>query len=351
MEYKAKQKYSKKNHVARDYSKPANCPQFDSTIPADIVEYVLTYWRLKRCSNFNQPLMETPEAWKTAVLPTKMPITMVTDPLAEAAEVVNRFKRVRFGLDRARMVIDMVLQRERRKDALLRKMQQIANSQLRIIASTPDLNALPEDCLEVLISAHLGPSIYEDYDALLRLSDLNLAISPTRPMSPDVRRPSETWPASSSPLSMRTTATASAATSYIVTGNPVIDSLLPEQLIVSPGVLERLKNAFCKKRRKKREVAATGRRPTMAGCTQNHLTQSVLQQQQNLSGFVFTASSRKILQKPLVTPNTPGYGQHALRAVKCDAEALSLPAKRFRFDMNSSYQRQLQQQQLTLQSW
>ncbi|VDL87971.1 unnamed protein product, partial [Schistocephalus solidus] len=231
MEYEAKQKYSKKKHVTRDHSKLVHSPKADNVIPVGIIEHVLTYWRLKRCSNFNQPLMEAPEEWKTSVLPSQVPPSLATstDPLAEATEVVNRFKRVRFGLDRARMVIDMVLQRERRKDALLRKMQQIANTQLRIIASTPDLNALPEDCLQVLISAHHGNSIYENYDALLRLSDLNQPISPTRPMSPDVRRP-ETRPATTSSPSMRTTDNATAATAYIVTGNPVIDSLRPEQL-------------------------------------------------------------------------------------------------------------------------
>uniref|UniRef100_A0A183SCB3 Ovule protein n=1 Tax=Schistocephalus solidus TaxID=70667 RepID=A0A183SCB3_SCHSO len=85
--------------------------------------------------------------------------------------------------------------------------------------------------------------------------------------------------------------------------------------------LERLNNAFCKKRRKKREVAATARRQTTA-CPQNHLSQSLLQQS-NLGGFVFSA----------------------------EAEALSLPAKRFKFDMNSSYQRQQPPPHLTLQSW
>ncbi|VDL88087.1 unnamed protein product [Schistocephalus solidus] len=167
-------------------------------------------------------------------------------------------------------------------------------------------------------------------------------------MSPDVRRP-ETRPATTSSPSTRTTDNATAATAYIVTGNPVIDSLRPEQLIVSPNVLERLNNAFCKKRRKKREVAATARRQTTA-CPQNHLSQSLLQQS-NLGGFVFSAS-RKALQKPPVTAMTPDYGQHALSTAKRDAEALSLPAKRFKFDMNSSYQRQQQPPpHLTLQSW
>nr|VZI46322.1 unnamed protein product [Spirometra erinaceieuropaei] len=354
LDYEAKQKYSKKKHVARDHSKPVNTPPLADVIPADIIEQVLTYWRIKRCSNFNQPLMETPEEWKTAVLPTKVPPTATasTDPLEEATEVVNRFKRVRFGLDRARMVIDMVLQRERRKDALLRKMQQIATIQLGVIASTPDLTDLPADCLKVLTSAHLGTSVYEDYNTLLKFSDANLPISPTRPMSPDVRQP-ETRPATTSLSPVKAAAAATACAGYIVTGNPVIDSLRPEQLIVSPSVLERLNNAFCKKRRKKRELAATGRRQT-AGHPQNHLSPSLLlqqQQQHNLSGFVFSSTSQKALQRPLVAAATPDYGgKHGLRTtVKRDAEALTLPAKRFRFDMNSPYQRQ--QQQLTLQSW
>ncbi|OON17600.1 hypothetical protein X801_06561, partial [Opisthorchis viverrini] len=90
------------------------------SIPEDIRRAITIYWRLKRCANFNKPLIYPPpshwlELASKSVDTTKEALAKAAR-LAAEQQAFDSFRRVRFGLDRARLVVDMVLQRERRSD-------------------------------------------------------------------------------------------------------------------------------------------------------------------------------------------------------------------------------------------
>ncbi|VDD82588.1 unnamed protein product [Mesocestoides corti] len=211
-------------------------------IPRDIIELLLTYWRLKRRSNFNQPLVEVPEQWMTATLPAKSPSEVAAET---SAEVVNRCKHIRFGLDRARLILDMVLTREKKKRALLRTMKAVSRTQLDCLINDPD-TVLSD---EVFATAHRGSSVYENH-ALLQTS---------------VEPRDEQAYLENSNSSKKQKPTGEKRSGYIVTGNPVVDDLLPEQLIVSEDILTRLRSVFSKKANKRKRNPLTGKQVMMTG--------------------------------------------------------------------------------------
>lgn len=219
----------------------------EDVIPLDVVNLLLTYWRMKRRSNFNRPLVDVPERWMHSSLPTKTPSDEAMLKAETTAELVNRCKHIRFSLDRARLVADMVLTREKRKSALHRNMANIADLQLTLLLQNPDLVSSND----VFSSAHIGSSVYDNY------ATLEAAVGPLDKGSPPeklqrrrrkkIKTEQVTELEESKPTS-----------GYIVTGNPIVDALFPSQMIVSDSVRKRLQMALSKRytKRRKRLISA-----------------------------------------------------------------------------------------------
>ncbi|KAH8875546.1 Protein Jade-1 [Schistosoma japonicum] len=135
-------------------------------IPNDIRAAIFVYWRLKRRANFNQPLVSPiPLTWKESAdevaATTKEELARVERANSDM-KAYESFKRIRFGLDRARLMADMVLQRERRKLALFKRMWRISEIQLSTLDMQKDL--LPS---ELLHNAHIGDSVYDNWELFL----------------------------------------------------------------------------------------------------------------------------------------------------------------------------------------
>ncbi|KAH9282793.1 Protein Jade-1 [Echinococcus granulosus] len=185
-------------------------------VPLDIVEQLLTYWRLKRRINFNKPLVvEVPQRWFTEPLPSP------ADFPVSSGEVVERCKDVRLSLDRARLICDMVLSREKKKTTLVRTMKSISHVQLDTVVEDPVAACADE----VIAKAHIGSSVYDttDYSALSIVESSVVGGAKAKPAG------------------------------YIMTGNPVVDSLPPDQLVVDPFILARLRASFSRKRGRRRQ--------------------------------------------------------------------------------------------------
>ncbi|KAL5110854.1 Protein Jade-1 [Taenia crassiceps] len=185
-------------------------------VPLEIVEQLLTYWRLKRRTNFNKPLIvEAPQRWLTEPLPSP------ADLPVSSGEVVERCKDVRLSLDRARLICDMVLSREKKKTSLVRTMKSISHVQLDTVVEDPVAACADE----VIAKAHIGSSVYDATDYSTSAIVGNSVVEGTK------AKPA----------------------GYIMTGNPVVDSLSPDQLVVDPLILARLRASFARKRGRRRQ--------------------------------------------------------------------------------------------------
>ncbi|CAH8848316.1 unnamed protein product [Trichobilharzia szidati] len=132
-------------------------------VPKDIRTSIFAYWRLKRRTRYNQPLIyPIPVTWKESAdeiaATTKEELARVEQANADM-KAIESFKRIRFGLDRARIMADLVLQRERRKLALFKRMWRISEIQLSTLEAHNNL--LPS---ELLKNVHMGESIYDNWE-------------------------------------------------------------------------------------------------------------------------------------------------------------------------------------------
>lgn len=205
-------------------------------VPLEIVEQLLTYWRLKRRANFNKPLIvEAPQRWLTEPLPSPADLSV------SSGEVVERCKDVRLSLDRARLICDMVLSREKKKTSLVRTMKSISHVQLDTVVEDPAAACVDE----VIAKAHIGSSVYDATDYSTSAIVGNTAAEGT-----------EAKPAG-----------------YIMTGNPVVDSLSPDQLVVDPIILARLRASFSRKRGRRRQRPPNEGRAGAEVCRQPKLSE------------------------------------------------------------------------------
>ncbi|VDO05703.1 unnamed protein product [Rodentolepis nana] len=184
------------------------------SIPEDIIKLILAYWRIKRRSEFNNPLVHKPpshwtvdlvEAQKTE--PQKInDETMVLDSVDEKCDYVRN------SLKQARTMADMVVQRERRKTDLVQTMRNITDVQLDSVVQDP-IGATMD---EVINTAHL----YEpEYDRRLI-----------------------------STLSRRRRGSNRTVLTKFVTGNEVIDSIPREELMFCEKAVAMIKEGFARKR-------------------------------------------------------------------------------------------------------
>ncbi|CAH8536735.1 unnamed protein product [Heterobilharzia americana] len=139
-------------------------------VPNDIRAAIVVYWRLKRRTNFNQPLVNpVPLSWRESAdevaATTKEELARLERANADM-KASESFKRVRFGLDRARLMADMVLQRERRKLALFKRMWRISEIQLSALEIYSNLVSS-----EWLRNAHIGESVYDNWELFLAQSN------------------------------------------------------------------------------------------------------------------------------------------------------------------------------------
>ncbi|VDK35827.1 unnamed protein product [Taenia asiatica] len=211
-------------------------PDYSYQVPLEIVEQLLSYWRLKRRTNFNKPLIvEAPQRWLTEPLPSP------ADLPVSSGEVVERCKDVRLSLDRARLICDMVLSREKRKTSLVRTMKSISHVQLDTVVEDPVAACADE----VIAKAHIGSSVYDATNYSTSALVENTAVEGT-----------EAKPAG-----------------YIMTGNPVVDSLSPDQLVVDPFILARLRASFSRKRGRRRQRPSNEGRVGAEACRQMKISE------------------------------------------------------------------------------
>ncbi|KAG5445592.1 Protein Jade-1 [Clonorchis sinensis] len=227
-------------------------------IPEDIRRAITIYWRLKRCANFNKPLIYPPPShWLELASKT---VETTKEALAKAARLAaeqqafDSFRRVRFGLDRARLVVDMVLQRERRKLALFRRMWRISELQMRVLDSK-HFSTLSISDREFFSTVHLGDSVYDNSTLLtkhkstkIQSSDLKLKNTES---SSSLSTQEHFQTENSIPTSSACTIVNKQCTSPICVREPrtasphsSIGKIPYEQLIVTEDIKQRLRSAL-----------------------------------------------------------------------------------------------------------
>lgn len=177
-------------HLISHYQKqPSKIPRTNAgsaarktAIPEDIRLIISSYWRLKRRANFNQPLISpVPMEWRQTA--TEF-MTTTKEALDQAARVTqdmiafDAFRRIRFGLDRARLVLDMVLKRERRKLALFKRTSRIIDIQLRILTGGR-CRSLSEEERLFISNVHIGDSIYDNAELFSAFSSGSTLSTPS----------------------------------------------------------------------------------------------------------------------------------------------------------------------------
>ncbi|CAH8498042.1 unnamed protein product, partial [Schistosoma turkestanicum] len=216
-------------------------------IPNDIRASIFVYWRLKRRANFNQPLVNPiPLTWKESAdevaATTKEELARVERANSDM-KAFESFKRIRFGLDRARLMTDMVLQRERRKLALFKRMWRISEIQLSALGKQN--SPIPS---ELLRNAHIGESVYDNWELFLAYNNPSRQCDQSKHMSYTNQSNSESK--SSSVCLVNENNTDSLQTSLpSTTINENTDSFnintIPKKyLIVSDTIKQRLRSAL-----------------------------------------------------------------------------------------------------------
>ncbi|THD18864.1 Protein Jade-1 [Fasciola hepatica] len=155
-----------------------------TVIPGDIRLAISAYWRLKRRANFNQPLVSpVPMEWRqtaTEVVATTKEALAQTARVTQDIIAFEAFRRIRFGLDRARLVLDMVLKRERRKLALFKRISRIIDIQLRILIAGKH-RALSEEERLFMSAVHMGDTIYDNAELFSTYSSGHVPSAPSVP--------------------------------------------------------------------------------------------------------------------------------------------------------------------------
>ncbi|KAL3311383.1 Protein Jade-1 [Cichlidogyrus casuarinus] len=156
-------------------------------------EVVFNYWKLKRRFNFNKPLiLPIPLSWSsTSQLVDESPPLALFD--------LEKRKQVRITLDRARILVDMVAKREKKKRSLLKCMSKLVNVQCKLLKN----ETLP-DGWESLSSFHLDDPASENENIF---EQIDLVIN-------------------------------SEATDRFLTGNPTIDQIPLDHLVIEKNKLE-----------------------------------------------------------------------------------------------------------------
>ncbi|KAA3670156.1 uncharacterized protein DEA37_0010232 [Paragonimus westermani] len=237
---------------------PGRC----TTIPEDIRSAITSYWRLKRRANFNQPLINPPPfEWRQTAIKAVESTKKALDQVARAAadmQAFDAFRRIRFGLDRSRLVVDMVLQRERRKLALFRRMWRIAELQMRLVMSKQLFSLSPTD-LAFFSTAHIGKSVYDNMvlfknyisDRFLTVEAKNNQCLSALCSSPSVPQKSISPQETHSPPKSRISLDTKTVVEKINTPSSVLDlnvseyiyTIPYEQLIVPEDIKQRLRSA------------------------------------------------------------------------------------------------------------
>ncbi|KAM7537949.1 hypothetical protein Aperf_G00000076637 [Anoplocephala perfoliata] len=197
---------------------PATCSNNSRSIPSDIIELILAYWRIKRRSNFNEPLVVNPPSHWTSDLGVSNEHNQ-TDGIIMAMNTVNKqCLQVRQSLNQARKMANMVIQREKKKTDLVQTMRSISNVQLDSVVQDP-IGATMD---EVISTAHMGSSVYE-----LGANGQQKQFATTGNRRRRVSR--KTIP-------------------KVLTGNEVVDAIPREELIICEKVVAMIKEGFARKR-------------------------------------------------------------------------------------------------------
>ncbi|CAH8627010.1 unnamed protein product [Dicrocoelium dendriticum] len=219
------------------------------SIPNDVCSAITVYWKLKRRANFNQPLVNpAPSQWRQTA--TKAAET-TKEALAQAARLAadmrafDAFRRIRFGLDRARLVADMVLQRERRKLALFRRMWRISEHQLRVF-SCKRMPTMSEVDFAFYSTVHKGDSVYDNadlfsrYSALSRVKEYDVSTGSRSPVT-ERHKVATTAVCGSPPSGVSESATPAQRP---ITSSSDVYTIPYEQLIVPEDIKQRLRSAI-----------------------------------------------------------------------------------------------------------
>ncbi|CAL8069851.1 unnamed protein product [Calicophoron daubneyi] len=162
---------SRREKSATLFKTGSQCSRRNDFIPTDVRLAIIVYWRLKRRANFNQPLVNPiPALWtknaQEAAVNNEENLAQAARASAEM-RAFDTFRRIRFGLDRARLVVDMVLQRERRKLALFKRMMRISEIQMRALSHFRKLK-WDENDYSFYLRAHIGDSVYDNSTLLFK---------------------------------------------------------------------------------------------------------------------------------------------------------------------------------------
>lgn len=135
-------------------------------ILTDIREKIFTYWVLKRTSNHFQCIIKPPAIWREENQKQRV----------NNRSVFNAFCKIRFGLDRARLVVDMMVRREKKKAHLFEVMSKISHLQLQQLRNSRSNPILKDDPSLAgnwgfISTVHLDDNVYVNPD---NLRDANL---------------------------------------------------------------------------------------------------------------------------------------------------------------------------------
>lgn len=152
-EEKTQARAARLHEIEREFDKHVSVKDISThllDVDQDSINYIYNYWKLKRRSGKNQPL-----------LPPKSDDTEVLTHRQEQADIdkLKMFVQLRQDLERVRNLCYMVSRREKLSRSFFRMREQTFHKQVAVLSAAG--TDLPPQELAAIIEANHGPSIYD----------------------------------------------------------------------------------------------------------------------------------------------------------------------------------------------
>lgn len=152
-EEKTQARAARLHEIEREFDKHVSVKDISThllDVDQDSINYIFNYWKLKRRSGKNQPL-----------LPPKSDDTEVLTHRQEQADIdkLKMFVQLRQDLERVRNLCYMVSRREKLSRSFFRMREQTFHKQVAVLSAAG--SDIPPQELSAIIEANHGPSIYD----------------------------------------------------------------------------------------------------------------------------------------------------------------------------------------------
>ncbi|XP_068620016.1 PHD finger protein rhinoceros [Battus philenor] len=151
-EEKTQARAARLQEIEREFDRHVSIKDISShllDVDQDAINYIYNYWKLKRRSGHNRPL-----------LPPKTDDTELLTHRQEQADLdkMKMFVQLRQDLERVRNLCYMVSRREKLSRSFFRMREQTFHKQVAVLSSDPGISGVD---LAAIIEANHGPSIYD----------------------------------------------------------------------------------------------------------------------------------------------------------------------------------------------